>query len=154
MICNSATSLSITKKVMEDIINTVGKYPPETGGILGANTNGVVTHFYYDRTGISSASGYAPDVLSVNSVLANCWMPNEIFMVGIVHSHSTLNIAPSCGDIAYGIRILQALDTVEEFYLPIVAHSEANVEMHCYVISPDPDRQFICRKVDYEIVDE
>lgn len=151
---SNGTPLVFTKGVVEEIISTVGRFPPETGGILGASSNGIISHFYYDRTGKSTASGYTPDVSTVNEILTNSWMPNGIFMVGIVHSHANMNRTPSCGDISYGIRILQALNTVGQFYLPIVTRSEDIFEMCCYVISHDPDRQFICRKVDYTVIDE
>lgn len=148
------TALIFTKGVMEEIINTVGRFPPETGGILGACSNGIISHFYYDRTGKSTANGYAPDISTVNEIITNSWMPNGILMVGIVHSHANMNRTPSCGDISYGIRILQALNTVDQFYLPIVTRSEDVFEMCCYVLSHDPERQFICRKVDYTVIDE
>lgn len=147
-------SLVFTKRIMDEIVNTVGRYPPETGGILGAGSDGIISHFYYDYTGKSTANGYAPDVSTVNEILTNCWMPKGIFMVGIVHSHDNMNSVPSCGDISYGIRILQALSTVDRFYIPIVTRSKENFEMCCYMICHDSKHQFICKKAGYTIVDE
>lgn len=148
------TSLIFKKSIIDEIVNTIGRYPPETGGILGANSSGIISYYYYDRTGKSTVHGYAPDVSAINKMLTEEWMPAEIFMVGIVHSHSNMNGVPSCGDISYGVRILQALDTVDEFYLPIVTQSERGFEMFCYVICRDPERQYICKKTDYTVIDE
>ena len=146
--------LILTKNVYAQILNTIGKRPPECGGILGAGENGIITEFFFDETGKSTRSGYAPDVKAVNEILANDWMPRGILMVGIVHSHVNGVDVPSCGDINYGIRILQALDTVDRFYLPIVVFREERAEMTCYVILNDPVHKFICKKISYEIIDK
>ena len=96
---------------------------------------------------------YAPDVFGINNMLIHDWMPRGIFMVGIVHSHANEVLAPSCGDISYGIRILQALDTVDKFYLPIVTNSNGVIKMSCYGIYHDPERQFVCKKLPHYICD-
>lgn len=146
-------TLQMLKSVFANIVGTIGMRPPECGGVLGAREDGIVTEFYFDEHGKSTANGYAPDVSSINDMLARDWMPHGILMVGIVHSHSDMNDAPSCGDISYGIRILQALDTVNRFYIPIVTKSANGIELNCYVIQPDQERRFVCKKVDYMIAD-
>lgn len=147
-------TLKLSKNVFSQILDTIGKYPPECGGILGAKEDGIITEFYFDEHGTSSANGYAPNVQMINEMLIHDWMPRSVLMVGIVHSHSNGISVPSCGDISYGIRILQALDTVDKFYLPIVTTDHGNTEISCYGIYPDPERQFVCRRIAYELYDE
>lgn len=145
--------LAFSRDTVQRIFDTIGSCPPESGGILGAGSDGIVAHFYYDHTGERTEDGYAPDISAVNDVLENQWLPKGVYMVGIVHSHAHHNIAPSCGDIAYGIHILQALDTVDRFFLPIVTKTEEHPEMHCYEICYDLTRQFICRKIAFTVID-
>lgn len=101
----------------------------------------------------SASDGYTPDVQTINRILAEEWMPKGILMVGIVHSHANGVSVPSCGDIHYGMRILQALDTVDKFYLPIVTVNEV-VEMNCFVVEREDGNRFVCRPVSYDLVDD
>lgn len=86
-------------------------------------------------------------------MLANDWMPRGILMVGIVHSHANGVNIPSCVDVDYGIRILQALDTVDEFYLPIVTVIDGVFKLTCFVITKHDDRKYVCREVGIIVVD-
>lgn len=146
--------LRVSKSVYVQIVNTLGKFSPECGGVLGAGDDGIITEFFFDETGKSTPTGYTPDVAAINDMLINDWMPRGILMSGIVHSHSNRNTVPSCGDIGYGIRILQALDTVDRFYLPIVTTDNGQVKMDCYVVCHDKQYGFVCRTVEWDIVDE
>lgn len=145
------TTLRISNDVYKQILDTIGKLPPECGGVLGAKEDGEITEFYFDEHGMSSENGYAPNVHMINEMLINDWMPRGILMVGIVHSHANGIPVPSCGDIGYGIRILQALDTVEEFYLPIVTVQDGEMKLSCFVICADPERQYVCRQISFSI---
>lgn len=144
--------IKMTQEVYRQIVDTIGRHEPECGGVLGAKQEGVITEYYFDTTGRSSPNGYAPDVNAINEMLIKDWMPRGILMVGIVHSHSNGNSVPSCGDINYGIRILQALDTVDRFYLPIMAVNDGEIQMNGYVIMYDKAYGFVCRRDECEIV--
>lgn len=146
-------TLKISRFVYNQIIDTIGKNSPECGGVLGAYKNGPIIKYFFDENGECTENGYAPNIEEINGVLMRDWRPNGIFMVGIVHSHANGVAVPSCGDISYGIRILQALDTVKEFYLPILVKREESIELSCYKIAHDPEHRFICKKMDYEIYD-
>ena len=146
--------MKITREVYDAIVENLSTRTTECGGVLGAGADGIVSEFYFDATGQSNPNGYAPDVNAINKMLINDWMPHSILMVGIVHSHVNGVDVPSCGDINYGIRILQALDTVDRFYLPIVVFREGRAEMTCYAILSDPVHNFICKKIPYEIIDK
>lgn len=147
-------ALKMSRRVYARIMESVGRHPPECGGVLGARMGETVTEFYFDRHGRGAAKAYAPDVQGINALLTKDWMPRGVLMVGIVHSHADGLCVPSCGDISYGIRILQALDTVDRFYLPIIAPQNGQAELFCYVVYPDQERQFICRRIEYELCGE
>lgn len=144
--------IRITVKVMEQIKKTLGKYPPECGGVLGAGKDGVISAFYFDAEGKSTPTGYSPNVASINELLANDWMPNGILMIGIVHSHANGINVPSCMDVGYGIRILQALDAVEEFHLPIVTMVDDTFSMAWFTIKSDGNGQYICQKNHFSVM--
>ena len=146
-------TLQLIQTVYQQICETIGTRAPDCGGVLGADEKGIITHYYFDESGKSTASSYEPDVEQINHVLLNDWMPQGIYMVGIVHSHANSACVPSCGDIAYGIRILQALDTVTEFYLPIIT-VDGSIKLYGYILSPDPEHLFICQQIECEIVAE
>lgn len=144
--------MRITKEVLEQIKETVGRLQPEHGGILGAVKDGTISEYYFDAEGKSTPTGYVPNVSMINDVLINDWMPRGILMVGIVHSHANGVSTPSCVDVGYGIRILQALDTVDKFYLPIVTVEDGMFQMTCFAIMKD-NEEYVCRKIDYSTMD-
>ena len=145
---------NLTRNIYDQIRRTLTTHTPESGGILGGPPGGLITHYYFDATGISRPDGYIPDVEAVNRMLSEEWMPNGILMLGIVHSHSNGIDVPSCGDIAYGAQILAALDTVEEFYLPIVTVENGEFRMASYVLKCNDDGRVMCRAVPITIVDD
>lgn len=141
--------LTMTQNVLDQIKNTIGGMAPEHGGILGANEDGVITHFYFDATGRSTEASYEPDVTAINTILAARWIPQGIHLAGIVHSHAAGNAAPSCGDISYGMRILQALDA-ERFYLPIVTVDESGVHFASFAVENDALLGCVCRRTPWQ----
>ena len=127
------------QSVYKSIAESLGSRVPECGGVLGAGEDGVICEYYFDETGVSKPDAYIPDVVAINRVL-EAWHERGIHMVGIVHSHREGLRVPSCGDISYGMRILQALDTVDEFYLPILTRDGDDVRLDGYVVAKQDDR--------------
>lgn len=144
-------SMKITKAVLERIEGTIGQRLPECGGVLGAGEDGVISEYYFDHDGKGSKHGYAPDVEGINHMLEAEWMPRGVYMTGIVHSHENGVGVPSCCDVGYGARILQALDTVDVFYLPIVTIDEQGVKLHAHMLQRDAERGFVCRQIPLEV---
>lgn len=136
--------------VYEEICGTLSPLPPEHGGILGAGADGSISEFYFDRTGESTADSYTPDVEAINRVLVQDWLPRGVRMVGIVHSHRAGIPAPSCGDVAYGGRILAALEGVKRFYLPIAVLSPEGLRLEGYVLQYGSKGEIICRREEIE----
>ena len=141
----------MSRSVYEQILDTIGNRQPESGGILGAGEDGVISQYYFDVTGISEPDAYIPDVEAVNQVL-EAWHERGIHMVGIVHSHQGGMNVPSCGDVAYGTRILEALDTVDRFYLPIVVCHEDAPRMLGYVLFKESGR-ILCKEIGIHVIE-
>lgn len=148
---HSTTTMILTPQVLNEIRQTVGSRPAECGGILGADDTGIITHYYFDKTGMSSENSYEPDVDAVNAILTNDWQPNGIRMVGIVHSHTFGRNIPSCGDIHYGMQILQALNGLNQFYLPIVTQTDNGMEFHAYTVAKDSELGYLCKKTTWKV---
>lgn len=139
----------ITRSVLEEIRQTIGNRPAECGGILGADEYGTITHYYFDETGCSTPDSYEPDVNAINSVLITDWLPNGIHLAGVIHSHANGNATPSCGDIHYGMRILQALDGLERLYLPIATGLKEDMALNVFAVETDQTLGTVCRKLDW-----
>jgi len=145
--------LKMSTGVYKKIIDSLTGASPESGGVLGAKKDGVVVEYYFDKTGKSSDKGYAPDVLAINKILSEDWMPRGIYMTGIIHSHNADNTCPSCSDIGYGARILASLDTVNEFYIPIFTLKNDVPQIHCYKIYRAENGIPVCVFCEYKIID-
>lgn len=144
--------LVLTNQVLEAIKQTIGSRPAECGGILGTDDTGIITSYYFDETGTGTEDSYEPDVETINSILTNEWLPKGIQMVGIVHSHANGHDVPSCGDIHYGMRILQSLDEQEKFYLPIVTQTDGCVKLTAYALENNEAFGTVCRKQEWETI--
>ena len=118
--------ISITKEVYDAVIRAFTENEPECGGILGAAPGQAITHFYFDKTGTSTAWSYTPDCEAVNTMLLKEWAPAGVQMVGIIHSHSNAGDFPSCGDLHYAVQILRAA-SLTELLLPIVTLTPVHI---------------------------
>lgn len=78
--------LHITDEVANQIENTIGSLPAETGGFLGTSDGKNIDHFYFDHTAETSAVTYTPNVVAVNRKLKE-WSEAGVRLVGNIHSH-------------------------------------------------------------------
>ncbi len=114
--------LQLAPTVLDQIRQTIGMLPAETGGILGGSREtGEVTHFVFDaasreQTGVA----YTPDNTFLKAIIKADWIPNGINYLGSIHSHQPYYPHPSPGDGLYARRILDALD-LPYLLVPIVA---------------------------------
>src|SRR5690348_3421120 len=71
--------LPISRSVLEEIRNTIGRKPAEQGGILGGSRKDeVVRHFYFDERAVRTGITYSPDIKTINKLLSEEWNPREI----------------------------------------------------------------------------
>ena len=121
--------LHITDEVANQIENTIGSLPAETGGFLGTSDGKNVDHFYFDHTAETSAVTYTPNVVAVNRKLKE-WSEDGVRLVGNIHSHPEGYTRPSRADIKYAQRIMEALD-LPEFFILIVQPEHERRQIAC-----------------------
>ena len=81
--------LHMTRQVYDQICNTIGRRPPESGGILGSSDGGkTIDRFYFDATAKVTGGTYSPDTEVINRVLAH-WDAQDI-LLGTGHSAGRL----------------------------------------------------------------
>lgn len=144
------TPIRITEQAYRQIIEFLGTHAPEHGGIIGADSNGTVMSFFPDVSGKSTKNGYTPDIRMLNAHIQTHWYPQQIHLVGIVHSHYSSS-TPSCGDLFYAAQLLQH-NNMAYFHLPIVSLAEGI--LFNYYVTYRNGQQSLCMQVPYEIINK
>jgi proteasome lid subunit RPN8/RPN11 len=128
----------MTQSVFDEIKNTIGTFPAETGGILGM-TGDTINHFYYDEyPDDSSYSAYTPNCDAINACLEK-WTDREVIYVGCIHSHPSGICSPSYPDKLYAQRILNNNSNFDKskkyLYIPIVQSiaDTGNFKMYSFI---------------------
>ncbi len=117
------------KEVLENIEGTIGKFEPESGGILALDSEGVVSDFYFDHEAGSGNTSYIPSRISIQNHVINIWASSKLKFCGVAHSHPMCNLCePSCIDIDMALKIMTA-NGMEQLYLLIVKGSE--MQLYC-----------------------
>ncbi len=101
------------------------KPPPEQGGIIGLNEDGVVAYMAVDEgeNRIADYESYAPDTAFLNQIISH-WADSGVQFAGIFHTHF-------CGwtlsnvDKSYINTIMMAMPSeIEALYFPLVVPGE------------------------------
>ena len=87
----------------------------------GSYEHSVVTHFHFDVSARMTGATYSPDYEVLNHLFQDEWNPTGIRLLGFVHSHPGHFNRPSHGDMTYARDILNAIEDLEELFLPIVS---------------------------------
>lgn len=118
----------ITDSVLDEIKSTLRL--PEMGGILGSSTNKIITDYYYDITGHTTAMNYTPDIDTLNGVIRQ-WHIRGIDFIGFVHSHSACKKTLSLVDIRYAEKIKSYCRLTKIFMLLFIPTDQS---FHQYII--------------------
>lgn len=106
--------------VFEAIRATIGKLPPESGGLIcGDPKNDSITFFYFDREAECSSVGYSPDTITLNRLLKTL-NDEGLRLKGFVHSHPPGFDSPSSGDRFYAGKFFTANPDLQRLVIPIV----------------------------------
>lgn len=123
---NIKEQLNIVKSAYNEIINTVGILPAESGGILlGKRSDFIVQKFIFDKNGSTWQTGYDPDIQFLNAEIKKAWENDGLEFLGFIHSHPRgfkrlSNGSNGYGDISYANKILEAIPSMEKILLPIL----------------------------------
>lgn len=118
---------TLTESVMNEVAATL--ILPETGGILGCESNDVINHFHHDATGTSTKKIYVPDIIALNKVIAD-WHTQGIKFVGFIHSHSAGKKFLSRLDIKYAQKI-KSYCAMSEVLMAIYLPADKTFHQYC-----------------------
>lgn len=115
--------------VKNEILQTLGQFAFETGGILGSCEGEVIDCFCFDKGIMNTGNSYNPNVKYLNEILEE-WNDNNIKFIGIIHSHmrrKTLSLA----DLYFAEKLMKS-NLIEELIMSLFI-----IERHeiiCYKI--------------------
>ncbi len=124
--------------VYERIRETIGKLPPESGGLICGNpkTN-CVTYYYFDDKAECSSVVYIPDTITLIPLLKKL-NDEGLEMMGFPHSHPSGCDCPSTGDKFYASKIFEANPDMRQLIIPIIesAASGQPFQMRVFIATP------------------
>ena len=128
--------IDMTEDIFNEIKKTIGKFPAETGGILGMQGDKINKYFYDEAPNWGTRVSYTPNHKAINKVLSEKWTPSGTIYMGAVHSHPVWLNSPSLGDEDYAKRLLDHIMNFDKakpyFYIPIVLSSADTDEFRIY----------------------
>lgn len=135
---NKQKVVYIEKKVMQKIMNILGKRKPELGGMLGfSEEQDLVTHFVFDKYAKVNRVEYNPNTKFLDTVLNEKWSKENICLAGFVHSHPGNFNQLSMADVEYATRICQEFD-MEYLFMPIVTSAtDSKSAITGYIVTND-----------------
>lgn len=111
-------TIRVSQQVLDNFRKNVGRYTPETGGLLGSTSDeACVDICYFDRHSKNTPGTFYYDVPSMSEVFRG-WKAKGYITNGIYHSHPRGCTRPSYHDISTALLHIRFFD-LEYFYLPI-----------------------------------
>lgn len=132
-------SVSVSREVLDNFRRNVGKYTPETGGLLGSTKDkSLVDICHFDRYSKNTPGSFYYDVPSMSEVFQS-WKEQGYTTNGIYHSHPRGCIRPSYHDISTVLLHLRFFH-LDYFYLPIFRPKKKGLfTMFFYVVTLQGD---------------
>ena len=112
--------MRFTQSVYNEIINTIGSQPAESGGLLfGKEDDRIVRKFIFDKQAKVTRATYSFNVEYLNGEIKRLWNGEGLSCIGFIHSHPRGFDRPSQPDIQYFTNMFNYMP--RELYLtPIV----------------------------------
>lgn len=141
--------VQFTDKILDYFRTNVGKFRPETGGMLASSTNElIIDRAYFDNHSKNTGGSFYYDVESMSEVFRD-WKAKGYITNGIFHSHPAGVINPSYHDISSAWRHI-VFFKLDYFYLPIIlTDSRGFYKLFFYVVHKEED--FLRVSLDYVI---
>ena len=132
-------TVHISQGVLDNFRKNVGRYAPETGGLLGAtNDETCVDICHFDRHSKNTPGTFYYDVPSMSEVFRE-WKARGYITNGIYHSHPRGCIRPSYHDISTALLHIRFFN-LEYFYLPIFQSRKKGLfTMIFYIVKKQDD---------------
>ena len=127
-------SVTFSEKVLSDFRENVGRYYPETGGMLASSGDRhVIDRCYFDVHSKNTSGTFYYDVETMSEVYRG-WKAKGYTTNGIYHSHPNGAIRPSYHDISTALLHLDFFK-LSYFYLPIIqTQRNGQYRMYFYVV--------------------
>lgn len=126
--------IKMSSKVFNSIKSTIGNQPSERGGMLGSSEGNTIDTYFFDKYASTTSVLYVPSIDKINEVLEKEWIPNDTYLMGMIHSHPNYYMEPSGADLEYSKRIIDAMG-LDYFYMPIVRSGiEGHFAIYSYVM--------------------
>ena len=127
-------SILFATKVLGYFRENVGRYHPESGGLLGSTKDpNRIDLCCFDEHSRNTSGTFYYDVESMSAVF-RVWKSRGYITNGIFHSHPIGAIRPSFHDISTALLHLDFLN-IDYFYLPIIQpNNNGQYQMYFYVI--------------------
>ena len=126
--------IAFSDKVLDAFREDVGKYYPETGGMLASSKDGeLIDRCYFDMHSKNTPGRFYYDVETMSEVYRS-WKAKGYVTNGIYHSHPAGAIRPSYHDISTALLHLDFFK-LDYFYLPIFQPKRnGQYSMYFYVV--------------------
>ena len=133
-------SITFSDEVLNAFRNDVGKYHPETGGMLASTKDkNRIDQCYFDSHSKNTSGTFYYDVESMSEVYRG-WKAKGYATNGIYHSHPIGAIRPSYHDISTALLHLDFFK-LDYFYLPIFQpQRNGQYRMYLYVVRKQKDQ--------------
>ena len=131
--------INYSQAVLDDFRENVGRFPAETGGLLGSSeSESMVDLCHFDTKSQNTAGTFYYDIESMSAVFRE-WKSKGYVTNGIYHSHPAGIIRPSYHDISSALLHIEFLQ-LNYFYLPILqANRNGLYTMYSYVVRKKED---------------
>ena len=123
----------IVEEVLDKMRTNVGKFPAETGGMIGSTDDKKkIDLFYFDEDSANSFGTFYYNIEKVSKV-KNEWKDNGYRPTGFVHSHPNGMVVPSFHDVATA-KLHMDFWKHDFFTMPIVQSKKNGLfEIYLYV---------------------
>lgn len=113
--------MRFTSNTYNDIINTIGRIPAESGGLLfGHLDDYVVREFIFDQDADTTRASYTINVDFMNKCVRELWDTRQLACIGFIHSHPFGMKVPSYMDVNYFRKAFKWMPR-ERLLVPIVS---------------------------------
>ena len=131
--------IRFSREVLDSFRTNVGRFLPETGGLLGCTKDeSLIDLSAFDTNSQNTPGTFYYDVPSMTAVF-NSWSEKGYITNGIIHSHPLGVTEPSYHDISTALLHIDFFK-IEYFYLPIIQpEKDGNYCMYFYVVREKDD---------------
>ncbi|MBP6237607.1 MAG: Mov34/MPN/PAD-1 family protein [Saprospiraceae bacterium] len=113
--------MKIRQKAFNKIINHIGYFPAERGGVLfGKEGDFIIEEFIPDKSKNTTRVTYTIDTAYLNPIIKKMWDEKGYSMLGILHSHPHGYQTLSGPDKTYFNDLLSTGIKRDKFYAPVV----------------------------------